>query len=104
MMDNVEKQYVIEVHDDAKEMLYSHVRFVANVSVPAARKLRTTLYNAIGSLMTIPHRCPVYQTRRAVGAYRRLIIGRYQIIFSINDIDGIVTIRYILDSRQDNDI
>ena len=104
MIDDVQKHYVIEVHDDAKEMLLSHIRFVANVSLPAARKLRTTLYNAIESLMTMPYRCPVFQTRRAIGVYRRLIIGRYQIIFSINDIDSIVTIRYILDSRQDNDI
>ena len=104
MMDDEEKHYVIEIHDDANEMLLSHIRFVANVSVPAARKLRTTLLNAMESLMTVPHRCPVYQTRRAVGAYRRLIIGRYQIVFSIDDIDSIVTIRYILDSRQDNDI
>ena len=41
MMDDAEKHYVIEVHDDAKEMLLSHARFVASVSVPAARKLRT---------------------------------------------------------------
>ena len=104
MIDDAEKQYVIEVHDYANDMLLSHIRFVASVSVPAARKLRNTLYNAIKSLETMPHRCPVYQTRRAFGSYRRLIIGRYQIIFSINDIEGIVLIRYILDSRQDIDI
>jgi len=96
--------YNLNIHDDANEMLYAHVRFVANVSVPAARKLRTTLYKAIVSLEKMPHRCPVYQTHRAAGVYCRLIVGRYQIIFSINEADRIVSIRYILDSRQENDI
>jgi len=96
--------FSVTIHDDASAMLYAHVRFVANVSITAARKLRTTLYKAIASLEKMPQRCPVYQTRRAAGTYRRLIIGRYQIIFSINEANRIVSIRYILDSRQENDI
>ena len=98
------KEYVIEVHDDAKQMLFDHVRFVANVSVPAARKLRSTLYDGIASLKNMPQRCPVYRTRRTSGTYRRLIVGRYQILFTINKTGRIVNILYILDSRQDNDI
>jgi len=97
-------QYSVVVHDEAALMLYSHVRFLANVSIPAARKLRATLYDAFSSLETMPHRCPVYRTRRTSKTYRQLVIGRYQIIFSINEDEGIVNIRYILDSRQDNDI
>ena len=103
-MSGEQAQYRIDIHDDASEMLYAHVRFVANISVPAARKLRATLYKAIVSLESMPHRCPMYRTRIADGDYRRLIIGRYQIVFSINEADRIVNIRYILDSRQDNDI
>jgi len=103
-MSDEQALYRIDIHDEAKEMLYAHARFVANVSVPAARKLRATLYKAIVSLEEMPHRCPLYRTRIASGDYRRLIAGRYQIIFSINEADRIVNIRYILDSRQDNDI
>ena len=103
-MSDDQKEYIIEVHDDAAQMLYDHARFVANVSIPAAHKLRDTLYNAIASLKTMPERCPVYRAGIASGTYRRLIVGRYQIFFSINEISGTVSIRYILDSRQDFDI
>jgi len=103
-MNNEEKQYKVVVHDDATEMLYSHVRFLANVSIPAARRLRSSLYEAFASLEMMPHRCPIYRTRRTSGTYRQLIIGRYLIVFSINEEENFVHICYVLDSRQDNDI
>ena len=98
------KQYRVVVHDDAAQILYSHIRFLANISIPAARKLESSLLKAFKSLKSMPHRCPVFQTRRTRDTYRRLIIGRYQVIFSVNETDGIVNVRYIYDSRQDNDI
>jgi plasmid stabilization system protein ParE len=103
-MSDALKAYKVIVHDGAAQMLYDHVHFVANVSIPAARKLRSIFYKAFASLESIPLRCPVYRTRRASGAYRQLIAGRYQIIFSVNEAEGIVRIEYILDSRQDNDV
>jgi plasmid stabilization system protein ParE len=98
------KKYRVVVHDDAAQMVYKHVKFLANVSIPAARKLRATLYDAFSSLETMPHRCPVYRTRGTAGTYRQLIIGRYQVIFSINEGENTVNIQHILDSRQNNDI
>lgn len=98
------KLYSVVIHDDAAQMMYSHVRFLANVSIPAARNLERTLNKAFRSLETIPYRCPVFQTHRTRDAYRRLIVGRYQVIFSVNEPDSIVKVCYILDSRQDNDI
>ena len=103
-MNDVKKQYKVVVHDDAKLMLYSHVKFLANVSVPAARKLRAALYEAFASLETMPHRCPLYRTRRTSDTYHHLVTGRYQAIFSINEKERVVSIRYILDSRQHNDL
>jgi plasmid stabilization system protein ParE len=103
-MSGGQKQYKVVVHDDAAQMLYSHVRFLANVSIPAATKLRNTFSEAIASLESMPYRCPIYQTRGTINTYRRLISGRYQLIFSISEEDSTVGIRYILDSRQDNDI
>ena len=50
------KKYRVVVHDDATQMLYSHVRFLANVSIPAAQKLRTALYEAFTSLEVMPYR------------------------------------------------
>ena len=98
------KSYKVVVHDDAAQMLYSHVRFLANVSIPAARKLENSLQKAFRSLESMPHRCPLFHTHRTRDAYRRLIVGRYQVIFSVNEMDSIVSVRYIYDSRQDNEV
>ena len=102
-MSNEQQQYIVVVYDEARQMLYSHVRFLANVNISAARKLKATLYKAFLSLETMPQRCPIYRTRRTSETYRQLILGRYQIIFSIDDERNTVSICYILDSRQDYD-
>lgn len=98
------KIYGVEIHDDAVQMLNKHIRFLTNVSIPSARKLRTALYDASKSLEANPQRCPIYQTHRTSDTYRQLIVGRYLIIFSVNEKKSIVNIKYIFDSRQDNDI
>ena len=98
------KEYKVAVHDDAAQMLYEHIRFLANVSIPAARKLRDTLYKAFSSLKTMPYRCPIYRTRKVSGTYRKLIVGRYLVVFSVDEERNTVNIQYVLDSRQDNDI
>jgi len=103
-MSDDQKRYEIDVHDEAAQMLYAHVRFVANVSISAARKLRVTLYDAIASLKNMPFRCPVFRTKNTSDDYRQLVVVRYQIIFFINEKDLIVDIQYILDSRQSNDL
>ena len=102
-MSDDQKVYSVVVHDDAAGMLYSHVRFLAKVSIPAARKLRGTLEEAFASLETMPHRCPIFRTHRTVDTYRQLVVGRYLVLFSIGEEKNIVKIRYILDSRQEND-
>jgi len=102
-MSEDQKKYKVVVHDDAAAMLYSHVRFLANVSASAARKLRTMLWDAFASLESFPYRCPVYASRRTRKAYRQLIIGRYKVIFSISEEESAVYVHYILDSRQDHD-
>jgi len=94
------KTYTIVVHDDAAQMLYSHIRFVANVSKSAAHKLRKALYEGIMSLGNMPYRCPIYRTQRVSDIYRHLVVGRYQIIFSINEDTSTVNAEYVLDSRQ----
>jgi len=103
-MSDSKKAYDIVVHDDASQMLLNHVRFLANVSIPAARRLRASLHKGLSSLKSMPHRCPVFSTRRTADTYRQLIIGRYLVVFSIDENKETVNIRYILDSRQDNDI
>jgi len=102
-MSENQKRYTIIIHDDALKMFSDHIQFVSNVSVPASRKLRNTIYNAIESLGIMPLRCPVYHTHDTSDSYRQLIAGRYKIIFDVDEKDMIVNINYILDSRQKND-
>ena len=103
-MTSDEKLYKVLINENALRMMYTHIEFLANVSVSAARKLRDTLYRSFSSLETLPHRCPVYRTHKTYGTYRQLIVGRYIILFSIDEQKGNVDIDYILDSRQENDI
>jgi plasmid stabilization system protein ParE len=103
-MSDMRKRYKVVIQDDASQMLYAHVRFLANVSIPAARKLKVTLSDAIDSLKNMPYRCPVFRTHGTANTYRKLVAGRYQIIFSVSDEENTVFVCYILDSRQDNDI
>ena len=98
------KTYAVVVHNDAAQMLYRHIRLVSIVSTTAAHKLRNALYDGFASLMNMPHRCPIFRTQRTADIYRQLVIGRYQIIFSIDEDESVVRIQYVLDSRQDNDI
>ena len=103
-MNDRHKQYKVVVHDEAAEMLYSHIKFLTKVSVPAARKLRAALQKGMSSLNSMPHRCPIFKTHSTSNVYRQLVIGRYIALYSIDEINGIVNINHILDTRQDNDI
>jgi len=98
------KQYAVVVQDRAAQMLYAHVHFLAKVSVPAARKLRDALHDAMMSLESMPFRCPEYRTLKTSDRYHQLVVGRYKIIFTIHDKDMTVNIRYIFDARQENDL
>ena len=99
-MNDEQKKYAIVFHDDVVPMLSSHFQFLANVSPSAAQRLRDILYEGFASLKIMPYRCPIYRSHMGSDIYRRLIIGRYEVIFSINEAEGIVNIRYVLDSRQ----
>jgi len=104
MMGGEPKKYSVKISDRAKFMLLNHFHFLANVSPDAARKTRDAIYNGCASLETMPHRCPKYRTNRTANNYRQLIIGRYQVVFSVDESDDTVYVEYILDSRQSNEI
>ena len=99
-----EKQYVVSVSKDAAEMLNEHLAFLAEVSIDAAEKLADDIEKAFDSLKVMPNRCPIFRTKNTDKVYRQLIFGRYQLIFSVNEKENTVEIKYILDSRQSNEI
>ena len=93
--------YKIIVSDRATEMLMQHVRFMAQISLQAADKLRAEIIEAAKSLENFPERNswlsdPVLPASK----YRKMIINkRYLLIYQIRA--DSVYIEYILDCRQD---
>lgn len=61
------KPYTVKITETAWEMLVSHARFLANVSVPAANRLIDTFVEVTDSLAAMPERGPT----RWVGPPRR---------------------------------
>ena len=99
-----QKQYAVNVSEDAIEMLNTHLLFLIGVSLDAAEKLADDFNEAFDSLKIMPNRCPKLRTNITDEVYRQLIIGRYQLVFSVNEVKGVVDVKYILDSRQNNQI
>jgi len=96
--------YLIVVSDDAKTMLTEHAAFLANVSISAAEKLIDTIESAFISLSQYPYRCAVYDLRRVKGSYRRMVVGRYAVIYSVDEATKTVKVYFILDTRQNADL
>jgi len=103
-MADEQKRYIVNVSKNASEMLNDHLLLLVEVSLDAAEKLADDFDEAFDSLRTMPNRCPRFSTNNTNETYRKLVIGRYQLIFSVNEERGLVDIKYILDSRRSNDI
>ena len=97
-------EYQVVISDDAKAMLAEHAAFLANVSISAANKLIDTIEGAFISLSRFPYRCATYELRRVKGSYRRMVVGHYAIIYSVDETSKTVKVYYILDSRQNVDM
>ena len=53
-------KYRVIISDRAKEMLGMHIRFLAQVNKPAAKKLKDRLVTEIRSLQDMPQRYPFF--------------------------------------------
>ena len=78
-------KYDVIISKRAEEMLLVHVRFLARVSVPAAKVLRNGFKDLLESLSSNP-----FQFQEEVdlnlpkGKYRRaVLLRRYKILFSV---------------------
>ena len=99
-MNNIAKYHVL-VSGKARDMLFEHARFLAQVSVQAAEKLFDQFEDRVSSLEEMPERCAYYdnpfvQPRK----YRKLFLGsNLLILFQI--IDNTVYIELIIDGRAE---
>jgi plasmid stabilization system protein ParE len=94
-------QYKVIVSDRARQMLAGHIRFLAQKSPSAARKVKNDLMDAIRFLSIMPERCPFLNTEFIpLNKYHKLFVEkRYLVLYQIKD--RTVYVDYIVDCRQD---
>ena len=98
-----QSKYTVKVDILAKYKMSNHARFLANVSIPAAKRLRNAYNTALKSLRSNPQRCPLYVSSIDIEEELRYLLfsGRYRIVFEI--VDKYVYVYDVQDCRQDDD-
>lgn len=97
---NQDKKYKVIVSDMAKQMLGTHIRFMAQVNKEAAITKKKELMSAIRSLDHMPQRFPFFEeTYIPPNKYHKMFIANwYLVLYQIQD--DIVYVDYILDCRK----
>lgn len=95
-------KYTVIVSKRADTMLVRHARFLANVSVPAAKGLTKDFSKVLNALEDNPFQFPVEtEYELPPGQYRKaLFCKRYKALFSVEG--DTVYLDAVLDCRQDN--
>ncbi|WP_178023491.1 type II toxin-antitoxin system RelE/ParE family toxin [uncultured Paenibacillus sp.] len=94
-------EYRVIVSDRARQMLASHLRFLADKSPEAARNTKGILIQAIRSLTGMPERYPFLDTEFIPpNKYHKMFVEKwYLVLYQIQD--ETVYVDYIIDCRQD---
>ena len=94
-------QYRVVVSVRARQMLPSHIRFLAQKSPSASRKVKNKLMDAIRSLQQMSERFPFLQAEFIPpNKYHKMIVEKwYLILYQVKDQTTYVD--YIVDCRQD---
>lgn len=100
-MDN--KKYKVIISNKAKQMLGTHIRFLAQVDKSTAAKKKKQIMDAMRSLSELPQRFPFFEDEYIPhNKYHKMFIEKwYLVLYQIKD--DTVEIDYILDCRQDYD-
>ena len=95
-----EKRYKVIVSSEAAQMLVSHARFLAQVSLEAAENLIDEYSEKVKSLELLPDRNPwVSDPMMPHGHYRKLLLAkRYLILYKVLDVE--VRVEAVVDCRQ----
>ena len=94
-------RYKVVVSDRARQLLAGHVRFLAQKSPDAARRVKKDLMDAIRSLQQMPERFPFLDAQFIpLNKYHKMFVEKwYLILYQIKD--QTVYVDYIVDCRQD---
>lgn len=94
-------QYKVIVSERTRQMLAGHVRFLAQKSPNAARKVKNELVDAMRSLSKMPERFPFLDNEFIPpNKYHKMFVEKqYLILYQVKD--QAVYVDYIVDCRQD---
>ena len=93
-------QYKVIVSDRARQMLAGHVRFLAQKSPTAARRIKNELMHAIRSLSTMPERFPFLNAEfLPLNKYHKMFVEKWYLILYQIKVE-MVYVDYIVDCRQ----
>ncbi|HBV86099.1 MAG TPA: plasmid stabilization protein [Desulfosporosinus sp.] len=100
-MDSENKRYIVVISEDARQMLISHARFLAQVSEQAATRLIEDFQVRAKSLEQFPERNPwLVDKLISSGKYRKLLLEkRYLLVYQIKA--NIAYVDAVVDTRQD---
>ena len=93
--------YKVIVSDRAKQMLGTHIRFMAQVNKDAVRDKKKEIVTALRSLSKMPQRFPFFEGMYIPpNKYHKMFVEKwYLILYQIQD--DTVYVDYILDCRRD---
>ncbi|MCG8499071.1 MAG: type II toxin-antitoxin system RelE/ParE family toxin [Firmicutes bacterium] len=75
------KPYTVKITETAWDLLISHARFLANVSVPDVNKLIDTFLEMTDSLVAMPERKPwLEHDAIPFQKYRKLLFGKHYMV------------------------
>ncbi|MDR1067919.1 MAG: type II toxin-antitoxin system RelE/ParE family toxin [Clostridiales Family XIII bacterium] len=94
--------YHVRISTQAYYAIDAHVEFLARVSPGAAAGQRSKLFAKISSLDSNPYRHPVFDADPDLPEYRKMVVGRYLILYLINEENKTVDVDLVWDSRMDN--
>ena len=94
-------KYKVIISDRVKEMLGLHLRFLTQVSRPAAVKLKYRFLEEMRSLQEMPQLYPFFHENYIpVNKYHKLYVENwYLVLYQIKD--DTVYVDWIVDCRQD---
>lgn len=97
----MQEKYKVIISDRARQMMVTHISFLAKVNKNAARNTKDNLISAIKLLKTMPHRFPFFEEEYIPrNKYHKMYVENwYLVIFQIKD--STVYVDYILDCRKD---
>lgn len=95
------EQYRVIISDRARQMLGSHIRFLALSNQEAAQKVKRRLIDSIRALSHHPQRYPFFSADFIPpNKYHKMFVENwYLILYQIRD--DVVYVDWIVDCRQD---